>query len=109
MARFDHVPTAYIRQAESHPSRFISGISGTLQSPILPETVVLSSMKLPRLPGTITYNTFSPLQAAQGTLLCGICEASERSPVLCMEGVLERSGDLQATPLVDWLSAGGEV
>ena len=102
-------PTLCIREAESSPSRFTSGISETLPSPILPETAVRNSMKLPRSPGTITYNTFSPLRAVPDTPSCGICVASERSPVLCMEGGAERLAELRASLLVDWLLVEGEV
>ena len=52
-------------------------------------------------------NMFSLLRAALGILSCGICEASEKSLVLFTEGVPERSVDLQATLLVDWLLVEG--
>ena len=60
-------------------------------------------MRLPQSRGTIKCNMFLLLRVAPGILLCGIYEASEKLPVLCMEGVPEHMAELQATPLVEWL------
>ena len=103
------IPAAYIHEAESHPSRFTSGILRIQPSPILLETVVQNLTKLPQSPGIITCNMFSLPQVAPDILLCGICGASEKSPVLCMGEELGLLGDLQATMLADWVLAGGEV
>jgi hypothetical protein len=54
-------------------------------------------------------NTFLLLRAALGILSCGIYEASERSLVSFMEGVLVRLVDNQATLLADWLLVEGGV
>ena len=109
MAKFDDIPTAYIRETEPYPSRSTFGISKILRSPTLPEIVVPSSTKSPQSPGTITYNTFSLLRAVLGIQLYGIYEENERSLVLCTEGVQERSADNRATLLAEWLLVGGGV
>ena len=109
MERFRYISTAYTCEAESRLSRFIFGTSKTLPNLTLPEIGVRNSTKLPRLPGTITYSTSSLPRVVLGILSCGIYGASERSPVLCMEEVLEHLVEPQATLLADWLLVVGEV
>ena len=109
MARYEGIPTSYTRRTKLFPSRSTFGISKILPSLTPPGTVVPSSTKSPRSPGTITYNTSSLLRAAQGILSCGIYEESGRLLGLCTVGVLERSADPQATLLVDWPLVGGGV
>lgn len=108
-ARFDDVPTLYIRDPEQHSPRSTFGISKILPSLTPLETAAQNSMKLPRSPGIITCSMFSQLRAALAILLCGICGASERLLVLCTEEVPEHLVDPQATPLAEWLLVVGGV